>query len=1100
MFCHLHTRSWFSFLQGGSSPAALVQQAAAVGQSVLALTDVHGVYGMVQAQREAVRAGVKIISGAELRLRHEPQVMHPKAKQQSYDAPIVLLAKNNRGYAQLNAILTAAHLSSREEPSLKLSELQAFERSELICLSGGYSSTVRELVRKRQLREAAQWLRELQDLFGEALYAELSHHLRPGESADLQRIQQLASDLGIALVATGDVHYALPADYKVYDVMTCIRQGITVFDYHEDRAVNAEAWLKSEAELRTLIPYDDAFRNAAEIGRMCSVELLAGYITPPAAKLEGTRTPPEVLRDLCERALPVRYNGARTEKAIALLNKELDVIAGLELSDYFLVVKEVVDEAKRRGIRCSGRGSAANSIVAYLLGITGVDPVRHRLLFERFLHGGRKGTPDIDVDFDSERREEVIAWMEERFGMEQTAMTATLMCYRLRSALRDVCKALGYPLVVVDQIGKSVPSSSARSIRKYVDDISDVVPVDTPLFQVALSMVERLDECPRHLGLHSGGMLLSRTPLLHFSAIQRSANGVKEVQFDKNDVEAMGLVKLDVLGLRMLATVSEAVELLRTTMQVEVDIDELSLDDPEVYALMCSSRTIGLFQIESQGQQHVLAIHQPNCFDDLIAEVALFRPGPLQSGMVNPYIRRRRGQEPVDYLHPDLEDILRDTYGVILFQEQVLEIAHRFAGMSLAQADDFRALMSKFRDSTEMELMRGRFVGGAMKRGVDEVSANKVFDTVSYFVGYGFCRSHAAAFAKIVYQSAWLKLNYPAAYMAAVMQHRPGFYSLMTLVEETKRFGVEVLLPDINCSGIRYGLEPRPAENNTNVNASGKAIRYAIRKPLCAIDGVSEEVARMIVMERLRGPFISVEDFVKRVHCARDVIETIARSGAMDALTRDSRTALWEAGVALNRRDLVGSEAELFDVPLVHELDVPALSPLLTTERLAWDYATHHSARVHPMTLYRRMLNDLEVRTIETCFRLPGHRDLKKAHTIMVGGIAILRQQPGTAKGVMFLTLEDETGYIQTIVLPQVKEKFRKVLRAPALIVKGKLEGENGWRGLLVQDVWVLQNVQGGYSGFPSQTGGQDVHVIDVPDENSLPQSPEFKTARPLRR
>ncbi len=1062
MFCHLHTRSCFSFLRGGSHPADLVAKAAAQSQTALALTDVHGVYGMVKFQKECEQRGVKAIAGAELNVD---------------GAHVVLLARNNKGYSQLNRILSSAHARSREEPGLDFADLMQHERDELLCLSGGYFSRLRVLIRERRNDDARVYVQRWKELFGLNFSVELSHHCRPEEGRELQRLYDMARELDIPCVATADVRYAGAEDYRNYDIMTCIRHGISVFDDHEERAVNAEAYIKSEAQMRALIPYEDALRNTARIAENCSINVLASHITPPAARLAEGESADEVLERLCRAALHRRYNEGSYTKAQQMLNKELGVISSLELSDYFLVVKEVVDESKRRGIRCSGRGSAANSIVAYLLGITGVDPLRHRLLFERFLHGGRKGTPDIDVDFDSERREEVIAWMEERFGVEQTAMTATLMCYRLRSALRDVSKALGYPQVIVDKIGKAVPSSSARSVRKYIDDISDVIPVNTPLFRIALDMVERMDEVPRHLGLHSGGMLLSRTPLTHFSAIQVSANGVKEVQFDKHDVEAMGLVKLDVLGLRMLATISEAMELLQSSMNVQVDIDELSLDDPKVYELMCSSRTIGLFQIESQGQQHVLALHQPNCFDDLIAEVALFRPGPLQSGMVNPYIKRRRGKEPVDYLHPDLKEILGDTYGVILFQEQVLEIAHHFAGMSLSQADDFRALMSKFRDSSEMELMRDKFVQGAMNRGVDHASANKVFDTVSYFVGYGFCRSHAAAFAKIVYQSAWLKLYYPAAYMAAVMQHRPGFYSLMTLVEEAKRFGVEVLLPDVNRSGIRYSVEER-------LDHQG-GVYHAIRKPLCSIDSVSEDAARIIVMERLRAPFSSVEDFVRRVRIDRDVIENIARSGAMDALSTDSRRALWEAGVALNRRDIIKPEEELFELPLVDERDIPVLPELVTTERLAWDYATHHSARVHPMTLYRRMLNDLEVRSIETCFRLPGHRDLKKAHTLMIGGIAILRQQPPTAKGVMFLTLEDETGYIQTIVLPQVREKFRKVLRSSALIVKGKLEGEHGWRGLLVQDVWVLQNVQGGYSGFPSYAGGQDIQAISAPSEGA---------------
>ena len=1048
----------------------------------LALTDVHGVYGMVKFQKAARGYGIRPICGAEVVVD---------------DAPLVLLARSTRGYAQVCRILTSAHANDRLSPHLRYDELRMHECDDLVCLSGGYASRLRRHVRRREEHAAHAWLSGLRDVFGHRCYAELSHHQRPGESFELERVRRVAAALDMPCVATGDVRYARTDDYKQTDIMSCVRNGITVFDDHAEREVNAEAYVVGEEEIRRRIPYEDALRNAGIIADACAVDLLASHITPPAARRVEGEDADATLKRLCLEALPKRYAETTRPQAMALLEKETGVIRSLELSDYFLVVKEVVDEAKRRGIRCSGRGSAANSIVAYLLGITGVDPVRHHLLFERFLHGGRKGTPDIDVDFDSERRGEVIAWMEERFGMDHTAMTATLMTYRLRSAMRDVSKAMGYPLPVVDALSKAVPWGSARAVRKHRELLHEVVPTDTPLFAVTMEMVERFHDVPRHLGLHSGGMVLSRTPLYHFSPIQVSANGVKEVQFDKNDVEAMGLVKLDVLGLRMLATISEAVELHHAATGERLEVDELSLDDENVYALMCDSTTIGVFQIESQGQQHVLALHQPSNFNDLIAEVALFRPGPLQSGMVNPYIRRRRGQEPVVYAHPDLEPILRDTYGVILYQEQVLEIAHHFAGMSLAEADDFRALMSKFRIASEMELMRDKFVSGAVRRGVESAHANAVFDMVSYFVGYGFCRSHAAAFAKIVYQSAWLKRYHPACYMAAVMQHRPGFYPLMTLVEEAKRFGAEVLLPDVNHSGVRYGLEQRAARGAAE-GGSADAPRLAIRKPLTSIENVSEESARAIVMERLRGPYLSCEDFVQRLSLPSDVIESVARSGALDALAQDSRSALWHAGVALRRKESLRQDQEsLFALPLVQPEDVPELPPLRSTERLAWDYATHRSARVHPMTLYRRMLNSLEVRTIETCYRLPMRSDSSKPdhppnrnHTMLLGGIAILRQQPGTAKGVMFLTLEDETGYIQVIVLPHIKEKLRKVLRAPALIVKGKPEGENGWRGLLLLDAWELRNVQGGYTGFPSQTGGKDRQVINVPlgDADVLPE------------
>lgn len=725
----------------------------------------------------------------------------------------------------------------------------------------------------------------------------------------------------------------------------------------------------------------------------------------------------------------------------------------------------MVSEAHRRGIRCSGRGSAANSIVAYLLGITAVDPIRYKLLFERFLHRGRKGTPDIDVDFDSERRGEIIQWMEKRFGMEQTAMTATVITYRLRSAIRDTAKALGWSMDTVNKLSKSVPSGRASSIRKYRTNLLEVVD-ESPLLETLCTMVESLEGCPRHLGQHSGGMVLSRIALHRITPIQVSANGVKLVQFDKDDVELFGLVKLDVLGLRMLATLSEAMELISVRQNLEFDLRAIALDEPQVFNLIRAGKTIGVFQIESQGQMHVLAQHQPEIFDDLISEVALFRPGPLQGGMVNPFIRRRRGLEPVRYEHPDLESILHDTYGVILFQEQILEIAHQFAGMSLEEADDFRALMSKFRDPGEMERMRDKFVDGAVARGVEREIADSVFDKVAKFVGYGFCRSHAAAFAKIVYQSAYLKCFYPAAFMAAFMQHRPGFYPLMTLEEEARRFGVDILLPDINRSSFRYDLE----------RVKGK---LAIRKPLSSIKAVSTEWAQKILLERLLGEFRSIEDFYRQVAPKRDIAEALARAGSFDRLAGSAREALWQVGVLARRleeQDTTDTTVSLFTLPAITEKDIPALPAMSEYERLNWDYETHSAARVHPMTLYRRILNTLEVRPISTAYRM---RSRKKHYKdpdpiLTTAGIVILRQRPATAKGVMFVTIEDESGFMQCVVLPEVQERLIDIITGPALIVQGSLHIMGNWRGLVVQQVWPLKGIVGGFAGFPSAAGGRD--------------------------
>lgn len=1056
MFTHLHTRSWFSFLAGGSSPEALASAAARHGMKSLAITDVGGVYGAVRFQKACREHGIKSILGAEVNVDGHP---------------IVLLARNLDGYANLCKLLTAAHLRRRLDHIATFEEL--CEHAEgLHCLTGSRNSYLWHLVDNGRMEAAQVWIQQLHAVFGRYLSVEVSHHIYPGDTQRIHKLHRLAEVTYVPLVATGDVRYAVAEDYARYDLVTCIRLGITIFDAHEERPANAEAFLRSEAGLRRLIPFSHAFDRAEQVAEECNVDLLPGYITPPAASIPASMTAQTWLHSLCDEAFERRYGSRPTrEKARAQLVKELDVIRRLDLEEFFLVVREITEESRRRGIRCAGRGSAANSIVAYLLGVTGVDPLEHNLLFERFLHAGRKGTPDIDVDFDSDRRNEIISWMDERFGIEQTAMTATITTYRIRSALRDTAKALGWPMEQVNRMSKAVSPHAGKAVDAYRVKLEQVVG-PSPLLGVLLERAEMLYGSPRQLGLHSGGMVLSRKPLYHFTPVQVSANGVKMVTFDKDDVEALGLVKFDVLGLRMMACLSEAVELIERHMPDRIDIDELPLDDAQTFNMIRAGKTLGVFQIESQGQLHLLGQHQPEDFGDLINEIALFRPGPLQGGMVHPFVRRRRGHEPVEHMHPSLEPVLRDTYGVIIYQEQVLEVAHRFAGMSLVEADEFRRLMSKFRDPGEMESMRSKFVEGAMRKGVSHETANEVFDKVSNFVGYGFCRSHAAAFAKTVYQSAYLKKHYAAAFMAAFMQHRPGFYNLMTLEEEARRFGVEILQPDINRSSFRYDLEVVNGE-------------LAVRKPLSSIQSVTIDAARLIVWERMQGLFGSVEDLYRRVPLDLESFRYIARSGALDELAGGSRKALWEVGLMSRRHGQPGKNSSqmLFDEPLISEGDIPDLDDLTTAERYSWDYETHGAARAHPMTLLRRSLNELEIRPIETCYRLGKFVPVgsgKAPAIVTVAGVTALRQRPITAKGVLFVTLEDETGMIQTIVLPNTLEHLDHIINQPAMIVRGKLQVMGNWRGLVVTQAWPLNGIFGGYAGHASMGGGRDTFVTRV--------------------
>lgn len=1061
----LHVRSHFSFLAAVSSPEELAQAAAGAGHEFCVLTDRMGVYGAVRFETACRQSGIKPILGAEIEMR-----CHTDGSAGGEAHHLVVLARNMSGYADLCAMLTEAHQAGRKNPFITPDMLHR-HITHLAVFTGSREGLLSKSLQTSE-HKARQWLHTLREICGCNLFVELYYGSRPGDTSNMRHMYQLATRMDIPCVIGADVRYARAEDYAIYDLVTCIRNGITIFDSHPERPVNDSQHIHTPAHYRRLFPFPGVVEQTLELGRSCSFRLQPGYITPPDTVLNNGSDPHDLLKQLCLNALPLRYSNPCNAKPPRRSPHEqcmyeLAVIAHLGLSGYFLLVYEVTLEARRRNIRFSGRGSAANSIVTYLLGITTVDPLKYNLLFERFLHRGRQGTPDIDIDFDSERRPEIIAWMEERFGTDKTAMTATVITYRTRMAIRDTAKALGWPMDTVNLLSRSVPGYTTHEVSHYRAELQSVAGA-SPMLDTLIRCADKLEGMPRHLGQHSGGMVLSDVSLTQRTPVQLSANGVSVVQFDKDDVEALGLVKLDVLGLRMLACLSEAVELCRMATDEMPDLDAIGDDDPAVFAMICQGNTMAVFQIESQGQMHLLAQHQPSCFDDLITEVALFRPGPLQGNMVNPYVRRRRGQEPVTFLHPSLEPVLKDTMGIILFQEQILEIAHQVAGMSLDQADALRALISKNRDRKKMAAIRQVFIAGAVRRGLPAVSAADIYDALSHFVGYGFCRSHAAAFARIVYQSAWMKKYYPAAYMAAFMQHRPGFYNLMTLEEETRRCGVPILLPDVNKSSIRYTVER--LENGT----------LAIRKPLTSVRSCSAVIARQILWARLMGPFKSVEDFVDRCPDAdADVCSHLALGGAFDSICSDSRTALWHAGIMRHRKPAPSPEGQITALSLsaISDADVPVLPPLTASERLAYDYQTHGAARIHPVTLYRRMLADLEVRPIKMAWPLA--KVVAGSPVFTTGGIVILRQSPPTAHGVLFVTLEDETGFIQCIVPPRVRERFGRELRHASLIIRGQLHSRANWRGLVVTEVYPLSAISGGYYGHLSMSGGTDTLAIN---------------------
>ena len=1031
---HLHVRSWFSFLAGGSSPESLAEEAARLGQPALALTDTHGFYGAVRFARACKKVGVRPLYGATLWCDA---------------APLVFLAQDREGYANLSRLIGTAHRDARKDPCLCIEDLRAHAK-QLFVLTGGRESRLDTLVLQRKMNTASRWLELLKEIYGQALFIELAPSGRPGDRQRLQTLLRLSQQHAIPCLLSNDVRYARRDHFPHYDAMTCVRLGLTVDDPHPQRPVNDRAYLCSSQELlhslahgeaeRTL--YMQALERTQELALQCQLDLLPEEVTPPSARLPHGLEPKLYLRQLCQQGMQTRYEGELLAAAQRQLEHELSVVEDLDLSEFFLVVHEVTDFARSRDIRYAGRGSAANSIIAYLLGITAVDPLLHHLLFERFLHRGRKGMPDIDVDFDSERRPEVIAWMEERFGAEHCAMTGTLQTYQARGAMREMMKILGWDPFQVDRCCKLVEHwSSIEALRAQRGEFVEILG-ETPLLDVLLNLVEGMIGCPRHLGLHNGGMVLTRKPLPYYSPIQTSAGGFRQVQFDKDDVEALGLIKFDVLGLRMLAVLSEAVTMHREDTGEWINLDRLPSEDPATYDLICSGETMSLFQIESPGQMNLLSRTQPRSFRDLVIQVALFRPGPIQGGMVNPFLQRRAGLQKVEVLHSCLEPILRDTYGIIVFQEQVLEICHQFAGLSLEEADRFRSLMSKWRDPGNMEAMGEQFIEGAMQlHGVSRQDSQEVFRQVAAFVGYGFCRSHAAAFARTVYQSAYLKRHYPAAYMASVMQHLPGFFPQSTIIEEARRLKVKLLPVCIMRSGVKYHLE-----------------QGAIRLPFTQVKEISIDAAEKLVewREHTRPQDMGEslwENLLEAVPLELPQWESLARSGAFQALA-PRREALWRVGL----RSPQGNGAPLLSVPR----DIPRLAPLGRDLQLSWDFSTQNvSAAAHPVSVHRRRLEEWGIVPLARLKEMPAD-----SRRVKVAGWVLVRQRPPTAKGMAFIMIEDETDRIQIAVPPPQMERWGKVLlRCQALLVVGRLEGPaNGparYRGLMLEQAFDLEEQLG---------------------------------------
>ncbi|HSN92690.1 MAG TPA: error-prone DNA polymerase [Anaeromyxobacteraceae bacterium] len=1059
-YAELRARSCFSFLSGASHPEELVARAAELGLSALALADASGLYGIVRAHAEARRRSFPLVVGMELRVLD----LAP-----GRPGPLVLLAMDRDGYANLCRLATRAHCGDEapgaaperrdpEEVGVWVADLGERARG-LFALAPGAGG------------EAAARLR---DVFGRRLALGVARHRVAGEEARIAAARSVGRRLGIPVAVVNDVHTHVRRRQVLQDVLACVRLGTTVDRAGRRLFPNAERTLKGPEEMAALwSDFPEGLETAAAIADQCRfrMEEIRGEHPLPSIRArppEGGTRPPvgrpsrqgqpgengeetgeetgegreitgmDLLRQLVREGARWRYGGDPPEDVARQLMRELDLVEQLGYASYFLTVWDVVRFARSRGILCQGRGSAANSAVCYVLGITAIDPVRMGLLFERFLSAERGEPPDIDVDFEHERREEVLQYVYDRYGRDHAGMVCEVITYRAKSALRDVGKALGLSLAQVDRLAKLLGTyEDLSTVGPEIAAQAGLDPIASARVRRTLDLARELQGFPRHLSIHVGGFVVTRRPLCETVPVEPAAMpGRTIVQWDKDDLAELDLLKMDLLGLGMLTALSRTLALLarhRPAPALEIPVphpDSLATipaEDPAVYEMLSRADSIGVFQVESRAQMSLAPRLAPRCFYDLVISVAIIRPGPIQGGMVHPYLRRRDGLEPVRYPYAPLEPVLARTLGVPLFQEQAMRLAVVAAGFTPGEADELRRVMTHRRSHEKLAAMKARLVAGMAERKIPGEDAERIFRQLLGFAGYGFPESHAASFALLVYASAWLKRHHPAAFACALLDSQPmGFYAPHTLVEDAKRHGVEARGADVAFSAWESTLEgPEPGRPA----APGEV--PALRVGLHAIRGLPRAVGEAILEARAAGPYRSIGDLARRARLSRAWLARLAEAGAFGSLEPDRRGAAWRA-LALAAP---GEEGDLF-AGLAPPEPEASLPPSSAIEEISADYAaTGLSVRGHPMALVRPGLAGERIRTARELARLPDRSPVE------VAGLVVVRQRPETARGIVFVSLEDETGIANLVVMPDVYERFRPVVRgAPFLVARGRVE------------------------------------------------------------
>jgi len=1020
-YSELHCLTNFSFLRAASHPHELVQRAAELGYSALAITDRHSLAGVVRAHEAAREVNkdaprIKLLIGAELRPSDAP--------------PVVLLATDRAAYARLTRLLTLGKSRApKGECAVTFADLADFGTGLLACV---FSDDVTTSTAAPMPRDLARY----RDAFGDRTYLLAEAHHGPDDATWFAALAAVSKKSRVPLVAAGGVYYHGPERRPLQDVLTAIRLGRTVAECGAAQGnglfANAERHLHDleELELRyELLP--GALRRTNEVAARCTFSLDELRYQYPKELSPANMTPLEYLVERTRLGAADRYPQGVPEKVERLIRHELEIIEALQYEAYFLTVWDLVRFARERGILCQGRGSAANSAVCYCLGVTSVDPSKTEVLFERFISKERGEAPDIDVDFEHERREEVLQYLYDKYGRERAAMTAEVIRYRSRSAAREVGKALGLTPERITAISKTLVDHHRNPETKWDECARDGgLDLRDRTVQQYLTLVEELAGFPRHLSQHVGGMVMTEGPLCELVPIENAAMpGRTVVEWNKDDLDALGILKVDCLALGMLTAIRKCFDLIRKHTGRELTLANVPQDDPTVYDMISAADTIGVFQIESRAQMSMLPRLQPRCYYDLVIEVAIVRPGPIQGQMVHPYLKRRAGLEPVEYPSDAVREVLKQTLGVPLFQEQVMKLAIVAAGFTAGEADQLRRAMAAWRRDGDLEPFRKKLLDGMRAHGLDDEFAERVYQQIRGFASYGFPESHAASFALLVYVSAWLKKHYPAAFCAALLNSQPmGFYAPAQLVRDARQHGVEIRPVDVNHSERDTTLEP----------TTGGEYPHAVRLGLRLLQGLSRAAAEKIVVARRNGEFRSTHDFAARTKLNQATLALLARGDALSSLERDRRAALWQT-LPLKK----GPSQPLFAglAAAVEEPLAPAVTPLLQPtpfEEVIADYrSVGLSLRGHPIGFLREEFDRRE------CMKAAALGYLNDGLMVRVGGLVLLRQRPSTSRGITFVTLEDETGVINLVVFANVWQKFRDVARAAKVwLVDGTLQVE----------------------------------------------------------